>query len=183
MENYPLRLNNLSYVKIKQGPFKILYFPFPKSSQISSIENYILEVMIDALHFLKIFYENFLQLRIWPLIISIRMITMIRCKDGDARERKIAAFLVRELSRSVESSSWDRQRRKRVGVLPFEGSDSNAPSEYACETGANGEAVFGTLLFSANINKAVVLFTSNGLPRNSEIQGTNNGHGRLNAYN
>lgn len=43
MENYPLRLNNLSYVKIKQGPFKILYFPFPKSSQISSIENYILE--------------------------------------------------------------------------------------------------------------------------------------------
>lgn len=138
--------------------------------------------MIDALHFLKIFYENFLQLRLWPLIISIRMITMIRCKDGDARERKIAAFLVRELSRSVESSSWDRQRRKRVGVLPFEGSDSNAPSEYGCETGANGEAVFGTLLFSANINKAV-LFTSNGLPRNSEIQGTNNGHGRLNAYN
>lgn len=137
----------------------------------------------DALHFLKIFYENFLQLRIWPLIISIRMITMIRCKDGDARERKIAAFLVRELSRSVESSSWDRQRRKRVGVLPFEGSDSNALSEYGCETGANGEAVFGTLLFSANINKAVVLFTSNGLPRNSEIQGTNNGHGRLNAYN
>lgn len=138
--------------------------------------------MIDALHFLKIFYENFLQLRLWPLIISIRMITMIRCKDGDARERKIAAFLVRELSRSVESSSWDRQRRKRVGVLPFEGSDSNAPSEYGCETGANGEAVFGTLLFSANINKAV-LFTSNGLPRNSEIQGTNNRHGRLNAYN
>lgn len=68
--------------------------------------------MIDALHFLKIFYENFLQLRLWPLIISIRMITMIRCKDGDARERKIAAFLVRELSRSVESSSWDRQREE-----------------------------------------------------------------------
>lgn len=137
--------------------------------------------MIDALHFLKIFYENFLQLRIWPLIISIRMITMIRCKDGDARERKIVAFLVRELSRSVESSSWDRQREETSWRTSP--SDSNAPSEYACETGANGEAVFGTLLFSANINKAVVLFTSNGLPRNSEIQGTNNGHGRLNAYN
>lgn len=59
MENYPLRLNNLSYVKIKQGPFKILYFPFPKSSQISSIENYIVEGNDRCIEFFKNFLWKF----------------------------------------------------------------------------------------------------------------------------
>lgn len=51
----------------------------------------------------------------------------------------------------------------------FPSRDSNAPSEYGVgwKTGASGETVFGTLLFSANINKAAVLFTSKGLPRNT----------------